>query len=113
MRSTPLVRTLEERFLKTREDQRGYTSFKYAAGSWHRKRRILVKVEVTSKGTNVRFVATNRGGRSADLFEWANQRGGTVEHAIDELKNDFSGDRLSCHEFEANAFRLLLHTAAY
>jgi hypothetical protein len=111
--AAPFVHAVEERFRKTAEPQRAYTSFKYAAGSWHCKRRILVKVEVTSLGTNVRFLVTNRGGRSADLFEWANQRGGTVEHAIDELKNDFSGDRLSCHEFEANAFRLLLHTAAY
>ena len=30
-----------------------------------------------------------------------------------ELKNGFRADRLSCHRFLANAFRLLLHGAAY
>ncbi len=31
---------------------------------------------------------------------------------MDELKNGLSMDRLSCHRFMANFFRLLLHTAA-
>ena len=32
---------------------------------------------------------------------------------MDELKNGLSADRLSCHRFQANFLRLLLHTAAY
>ena len=32
---------------------------------------------------------------------------------MDELKNGLHTDRLSCHRFMANFFRLLLHTAAY
>lgn len=32
---------------------------------------------------------------------------------MDELKNGLSMDRLSCHRFMANFFRLLLHTAAF
>jgi hypothetical protein len=32
---------------------------------------------------------------------------------MDELKNGLHADRLSCHRFMANFFRLLLHTAAY
>jgi len=31
---------------------------------------------------------------------------------MDELKNGLSMDRLSCHRFMANFFRLLLHAAA-
>ena len=31
---------------------------------------------------------------------------------MDELKNGLHMDRLSCHRFMANFFRLLLHTAA-
>jgi hypothetical protein len=30
-----------------------------------------------------------------------------------ELKRDLAADRLSCHAFHANAFRLLLHALAY
>jgi Transposase DDE domain group 1 len=32
---------------------------------------------------------------------------------IEEFKNGFQADRLSCHRFLANAFRLLLHGIAY
>jgi hypothetical protein len=38
---------------------------------------------------------------------------GDVENRIKELKLDLKADRLSCHRFLANQFRLLLHTAAY
>jgi hypothetical protein len=38
---------------------------------------------------------------------------GESEHRMDELKNGLHADRLSCHRFMANFFRLLLHAAAY
>ena len=38
---------------------------------------------------------------------------GDVENRIKELKLELKADRLSCHRFLANQFRLLLHTAAY
>jgi hypothetical protein len=38
---------------------------------------------------------------------------GDVENRIKELKLDIKADRLSCHRFLANQFRLLLHTGAY
>ncbi len=41
------------------------------------------------------------------------QRGSESEHRMDELKNGLHMDRLSCHRFMANFFRLLLHTAAF
>jgi IS4 transposase len=60
-------------------------------------------------GPNVRFVVTNRRGRAADIFAWYHQRG-QAENFIKELKRDLAADRLSCHAFRANAFRLLLGT---
>jgi hypothetical protein len=36
-----------------------------------------------------------------------------VENRIKELKLEIKADRLNCHRFLANQFRLLLHTAAY
>jgi len=36
-----------------------------------------------------------------------------VENRIKELKLELKADRLSCHRFLANQFRLLLHTWAY
>jgi Transposase DDE domain group 1 len=38
---------------------------------------------------------------------------GECENRIEEFKNGFCADRLSCHRFLANAFRLLVHGAAY
>jgi hypothetical protein len=38
---------------------------------------------------------------------------GETENRIKELKLDVKADRLSCHRFLANQFRLSLHTFAY
>jgi hypothetical protein len=87
------------------------TSFQHRARSWPRQRRILVKIDVTAQGLNVRFMVTNRRARAADLVAWYDARG-TAENWIKELKLDIHADRLSCHRFRANAFRLQLHSLA-
>jgi hypothetical protein len=46
------------------------------------------------------------------LYNWYVQRG-APEQWIDDLKGACFANRLSCHRFWANPFRLLLHTAAY
>src|SRR5450631_115198 len=51
-------------------------------------------------------------GRASEVFAFYNDRG-ECENRIEEFKNGFRADRLSCHRFLANAFRLLLHAAAY
>ena len=63
-------------------------------------------------GTNLRFLITNCSGRAAEVFAFYNDRG-ECENRIEEFKNGFRADRLSCHRFLANAFRLLLHGFAY
>ncbi len=55
---------------------------------------------------------TNRPGRASEVFAFYNDRG-ECENRIEEFKNGFRADRLSCHRFLANAFRLLLHGFAY
>jgi hypothetical protein len=47
------------------------------------------------------------------IYEFYTERGGTCEVRIDEFKNGLKADRLSCHRFKANQFRLFLHMAAY
>jgi len=112
--SADFVARVEERFRRTGRPQKDFTSIRYKTRkTWTRARRVIVKVEVTSLGTNIRLAVTNRLGRSEDLYDWCVQRGGTVEGSIKALKNGFEGDRLSCHTFEANRFRLLLHTTAH
>ncbi len=112
--SAEFVQIVERRFEETHQPQRSFTSIRYQTQkTWPQPRRVVVKVEVTALGTNVRYVVVTRGGKSAALYDWYTERGGTIEDAIEQLKNGFEGDRLSCQRFEANAFRLALHAAAY
>lgn len=84
----------------------------YQADSWDRARRVVVKTELLPKGPNVRFVVTSRATAPLALYDWYVDRG-EAEGWIKDLKNACRADRLSCHRFWANQFRLLLHAAAY
>jgi hypothetical protein len=97
-----LERRLARRYRRTGEPQRSFSSFRYRAHPWSHQRRICYKAEHTTTGTNLRFLVTNLPGRSRSVFSFYNDRG-----------ECFAADRLSCHRFRANAFRLLLHSFAY
>lgn len=84
----------------------------YAAASWEKKRRVVYKVEVMEKGTNRRFVVTTKTDEPKALYEFYARRG-EGENWIKDFKLAIKADRLSCHRFIANQFRLLLHAAAY
>jgi len=84
----------------------------YRAGSWDRERRVVYKAEALPEGPNVRFVVTSRADAPLSLYDWYVDRG-EMEGWIKDLKNACQADRLSCHRFLANQFRLLLHAAAY
>lgn len=93
--------------------QRQFTELAYQADSWDRPRRLIAKVEVHEPGLNRRFVVTNRRDLEPQaLYDHYIQRGQT-ENYIKALKNALAADRLSCHRFVANQFRLLLHGLAY
>jgi hypothetical protein len=106
-----LVATAEARYDRTRRPVHLRTSFRHRAKSWPHPRRILVKIDVTAQGLNLRFMVTNRRGHAADLIAWYDDRGAS-ENWIKELKLDIHADRLSCHRFCANAVRLQLHSVA-
>ncbi len=103
---------MERRWCRSRLPQRGFSSFRYRAWRWRRHRRICFKVERNGKGLALRFLATNLPGRAEEVFRFYQGRG-ECENRIEELKNGFAADRLSCHRYLANAFRLLLHSLAY
>lgn len=84
----------------------------YEAGSWGKPRRVVFKAEVLQKGTNTRFVVTSRNDEPEELYDWYVRRG-EAEGWIKDFKRALKADRLSCHRFWANQFRLLLHAAAY
>jgi hypothetical protein len=84
----------------------------YQAGSWPHPRRVIMKAEMLPKGPNTRFVVTTRADLPEVLYDWYTDRGES-ENWIKDLKHGCFADRLSCHRFWANQFRLLLHAAAY
>jgi hypothetical protein len=89
----------------------------YQAKSWAHPRRVIYKAEAQrlpkgTMGINVRFVVTSRDDPPEALYDWYTQRGG-MEGWIKDFKNYLKCDRLSCHRFLANQFRLFLHAAAY
>jgi hypothetical protein len=105
-------RRLARGYHRTRQPQRFFSSFPHRAQRWFHQRRVCYKAEHTEAGTNLRFLVTNLEGRSGLIFRFYNDRG-ECENRIEEFKNGFDADRLSCHRFRANAFRLLLHGFAY
>jgi hypothetical protein len=84
----------------------------YRALSWDHARRVVYKAEVLEKGTNTRFVVTSKNDEPSKLYDWYVKRG-EAEGWMKDFKRALKADRLSCHRFLANQFRLLLHAAAY
>jgi hypothetical protein len=84
----------------------------YQAGTWPIARRVIFKAEVLAKGPNTRFVVTTRTDAPAAIYDWYVDRG-EAENWIKDFKNALRADHLHDHRFWANAFRLLLHAAAY
>jgi hypothetical protein len=98
---------------RTGRPQRLFGTFAYAAGSWDRPRRVIVKAEHTARGANPRFVVANVPGDPRELYEEVYCQRGEMENRIKEQQLDLFAGRTSCHRLLANQFRLLLSSAAY
>jgi Transposase DDE domain group 1 len=103
----------QRQFLQSGEPQRIFGSFAYAASTWDRKRRVIIKGEHTAQGANPRFIVTNVPGDPQQLYEDVYCQRGEMENRIKEQQLDLFADRTSCHRFLANQFRLFLSSAAY
>lgn len=101
-------------FHQTQAKARLFDDVYYAASTWTEPRRLVMKAEWLPKGANPRFVLTNLDLPPQEVYDrFYVQRGADSEHRIKELKLGLHADRLSCHNFIANQFRLLLSQAAY
>jgi|APCry1669189204_1035204.scaffolds.fasta_scaffold13380_2 hypothetical protein len=108
------IDSAKKQFKSTGKPVKRYHSFDYAAGSWSGPQRVIVKVEVNEKGTNIRYVVTDiRCVRTKALYEHGYCARGQMELYIKENKVHLLSDRMSCSRFEANQFRLFMHSAAY
>jgi Transposase DDE domain group 1 len=91
-----------------------FHSTRYQAGTWSHPRRVVIKVEISDQGVNTRFVVSDMEHTGAKvLYRHIYCARGQMENEIKDHKRYLKSDRTSCHRFEANQFRLLLHSAAY
>ena len=125
--SQGLMAQAEEAFNQTHEKQRLFSELSYAAGTWEKERRVIVKAEHTEKGSNPRFIVTSlkalassrealassREGDPQPLYDDLYCARGEMENRIKEQQLGLFADRTSCHDFVANQFRLLLSSFAY
>lgn len=93
---------------------RKYSEFRYQSKEWNKERRFIFRCHYTSDGPDVRYVVTNHaGGQPRRIYDEEYCQRAQCENWIKDLKTYLKSDRTSCQEFEANQFRLLLHTFAY
>ena len=111
----PLLVAAAEQYAATKQFVRWFTWTRYSTlKTWSRERDVVVKVEHGERGANPRFVVTTLTGFDAGLiYDRAFCPRGQSENYIKDFKNALAADRLSCHRFIANAFRLFLHALAY
>ena len=116
-RAEPLLKKARHRSNQSGQSERCYGEFYYAAGTWGKERRIVVKAEVTvcagrEPKDNPRFVVTNMGGDAEGLYKYTYCQRGDMENRIKELHAVGLG-RTSCTSFLANQLRVFLSVAAY
>lgn len=95
------------------EKARIFGEFYYAAETWDKERRAIVKAEHTSEGPNPRFVVTNLSVPAQELYDEFYCQRGEMENRIKEQQLGLFADRTSAHRFVTNQLRLLLASAAY
>ena len=101
------------RVLGAKDKVRRFFQISYGAKSWSKERKVIARVEATKLGSDTRFIVTNMPGRAKHLYEKVYCARGRMENLIKEHKLYTKSDRTSCHRWQANQFRLFLHTGAY
>lgn len=109
----PLIEQAAMQHAQTQQKQRIFGTVKYAAHTWDRARRVIVKAEHTDQGRNPRFVVTNLSGDAQALYDAVYCARGEMENRIKEQQLGLFADRTSCHGWWANQWRLLLSGLAY
>jgi len=108
------IESAQREFNQYQKPVKRYHSFMYKAESWENYQRVIVKVEVSTMGTNIRYIVTDLNEfRTRDLYEKGYCARGSMELRIKDHKLYLKSDRSSCTKFTANQFRLFLHSMAY
>ena len=112
-RIAPLMAEAEQAFEQTGDKQRLFDETEYAAGTWDRPRRVIMKAERLEAGPNRRFVVTSLTGDAQAMYDDIYVQRGDMENRIKEQQLMLFADRTSCHDSLANQFRLLMASFAY
>jgi hypothetical protein len=99
-------------FLQSGVKQKQFSETQYAAKSWDKQRRVIIKAEHLDKGSNPRFVVTNLCDGPEELYQRYCARG-EMENRIKEQQMCLFADRTSCSKWLPNQFRVLLSALAY
>ena len=108
-----LIEQSQASYEQTGDKQRLFGEFKYAAATWDRERRVIIKAEHTSLGANSRFILTSLEGDPQQLYDEVYCARGDMENRIKEQQLDLYADRTSCHNWWSNQLRLMLSSLAY
>jgi hypothetical protein len=108
----PLLDEVHECFLQTGKKQKLFDETQYAAKTWDKKRRVIIKAEHLEKGSNPRFVVTSLNDLPEQLYKRYCARG-EMENRIKEQQLCLFADRTSCSKWLPNQFRVLLSALAY
>jgi hypothetical protein len=108
-----LMAEAEAQFEATGQKQRIFGETMYAANTWDRERRVIMKAEHGQQGSNPRYVVTNLPGDPQTLYDRDYCTRGDMENRIKEQQMDMFSDRTSCHHWWPNQLRLLLSSLAY
>lgn len=109
----PFLDGAQRAFQDTGRKQRRFHVMDYAARTWDRPRRIIVKAEHTAQGSNPRYLVTNLRATPQYLYDRLYCARGDMENRIKEQQLHLFADRTSCHAWWPNQFRLLLSSLAY
>jgi hypothetical protein len=107
-----LMKGAQQRYEQTKQKQRLFSAFDYAAGKWQRVRWVIAKAEHSEKGSNPRFILTNIVGDAQKLYDRRYCQRGEMENRVKEQMMLFA-DRVSAHRWWANQWRLCLSAIAY
>ena len=107
------IKCAEDQYGETREKQRLFSEFQYAADTWNSERRTIVKAEHTVRGSNTRYIVTTLKGDAQKLYDDVYCARGEMENRIKEQQLCLFADRTSCTQWWPNQFRLLLSSLAY
>lgn len=113
--SSELSKQAKKEYKKTKIMQQLFGETIYRAEKWDKARRVIMKAKYIEEKSHTRYLVTNldKNISPENLYKDYYSPRGDFERIIGDLKNGFKGDRLSCHCFIANQFRLLMAVFQY